>query len=81
VARDPAYAAALLAEAADKTRRALTAPPDEAQQLLLDVFGRPADRAALIGRGPVSVALGGALVGGMHGKRLVKTVRSHGDRG
>ena len=78
-AQDPYYAAEVLAAAAEKTKRALTASPEEAERLLREVFGDPADRAALLGPGPVSVAAGGGLVGGLGG-RLVTPVRSHGDR-
>jgi hypothetical protein len=77
-AKDPDYAAAVIADAAEKTRRALSSSKEEAELLLKDVFGDPADREALLGPGPVSVAVGGELVGGL-GARLVTTVRSHGD--
>jgi hypothetical protein len=79
-ARDPAYASALLAEAAHKTAQALKASDDEAEELLLDVFGDPKEREALTGKGPVSVAPTGALVSGAAaGGRSVIKVRSHGD--
>jgi hypothetical protein len=78
-AKDPRYAAELLSAVAEKTRRALTAPTAEAERLLREVFGDPAERAAILGPGPVSVTAG-ALVGG-DGDRAVRPVRSHGDRG
>lgn len=79
VARDPDYASRLLADAGQKTRRALTASPHEAERLLLEVFGRPSAREALLGPGPVSVSTAGALIPGAVGERRVATVRSHGD--
>lgn len=79
-AKDPNYAAALLKDAADKTRRALSVSDVEAERLLTDVFGDPEQRAAIIGKGPVSVSPGGALVGGtVAGGRAIPPVRSHGD--
>jgi hypothetical protein len=84
-AKDPNYASALLKDAADKTRRALTVSDAEAERLLTDVFGDPDQRAAIIGKGPVWVNPSGALVGGtavggtVAGGRAVPTVRSHGD--
>jgi hypothetical protein len=77
---DPAYASERLRDAATKTRGALSASEDEAEALLKDVFGEPDTRAAILGKGPVSVSPGGALVGGtVSGGRAVRTVRSHGD--
>lgn len=83
-AKDPAYASALLQDAAEKTRRALSVSEREAEELLTDVFGDPDQRAAIIGKGPVWVTPGGALAGGLSsgvaaGGRAVPTVRSHGD--
>jgi hypothetical protein len=83
-AKDPDNASALLADAALKTRRALSASESEAEHLLTDVFGDPDERAAIIGKGPVWVtpdgALKGVAVGGSVAKgRAVPTVRSHGD--
>jgi hypothetical protein len=82
-AKDPSYASDRMSEAAEKTARALTVPEDEAEMLLLDVFGDPDLRAAITGEGPVSVSPTGALVGGiaMSGGRAIPTVRSHGDGG
>lgn len=85
-AKDKFYASTLLREAGEKTRAALTAPEDEAERLLTDVFGRPDAREALLGRGPVSVSPSGALVAGLGGAsggggRVVRPVRSHGDGG
>lgn len=81
-ARDPAYTSALLTDAGDKTRRALSATEAEAEQLLTDVFGDPDSRSALIGKSPVWVTPGGALAGaasGVTGGRAIPSVRSHGD--
>ena len=79
-ARDPARASALLADAADKTARALEASDAEAEALLREVFGDPTRRLAITGKGPVSVTAGGTIVGGaVSGGRSVITVRSHGD--
>lgn len=79
-ARDPAYASALLADAAEKTARALKVADDEAEALLVDVFGDPQRRDAITGKGPVSLTETGAIVGGtVAGGRSVITVRSHGD--
>lgn len=80
-AKYPNYASARLKDAAEKTARALTVSEDEAEQLLLDVFGDPDERGAIIGKGPVSVSPTGALVGGAAaaGGRAIPTVRSHGD--
>ena len=81
-AKDPHYASERLADAAEKTARALKVSDEEAEHLLADVFGDPDKRAALIGKGPVSVAPSGALVGGsVAGGRVVPAVRSHGDDG
>lgn len=79
-AKDPQYAAQLLHDAGAKTRRALSVSESEAEGLLTDVFGDPDQRAAIIGKSPVWVTPGGALVGGsVAGGRAVPTVRSHGD--
>jgi hypothetical protein len=83
-AKDPAHASALLADAAIKTRRALSVTESEAEELLKDVFGNPDERAAIIGKSPVWVTPGGALKGiaaggTVAGGRAVPTVRSHGD--
>lgn len=79
-AKDPNYASALLKDAAEKTRRALSVSDAEAVRLLTDVFGDPDQRAAIIGKGPVSVSPSGALVGGtVAGGRAIPPVRSHGD--
>lgn len=83
-ARDPAYASALMYEAAVKTRRALSVSDEEAQRLLTEVFGNPDERAAIIGKSPVWVTPSGALTGvgagaTVAGGRSVTTVRSHGD--
>lgn len=78
-AKDPAYASNLLVEAGKKTRRALSASPQEAERLLLEVFGKPSDREALLGPAPVSVSAAGALIPGLAGERVVSTVRSHGE--
>jgi len=81
VAKYPNYASARLKDAAEKTARALTVSEQEAERLLLDVFGDPDQRAAIIGKGPVSVSPTGALVGGAAaaGGRAIPSVRSHGD--
>jgi hypothetical protein len=83
-AKDPAYAAERLIDAAAKTRRALSVSDAEAEDLLTDVFGNPDERGAIIGKGPVWVTPGGALTGALSGGiavggRAVPTVRSHGD--
>jgi hypothetical protein len=78
-AKDPAYASGLLAEAGKKTRRALSVSPEEAERLLREVFGKPSEREALLGPGPVSVSTSGALIPGVAGERVVATVRSHGE--
>lgn len=80
-AKDPQYAAELLAEAGAKTRRALTASEAEAERLLTEVFGEPRKREALLGPRPISVSTSGAFVAGYAraGVRAVKPVRSHGD--
>ena len=79
-ALDPAYAAECLKTAGEKTARALDASQEEAEEILRDVFGDPKARGAIVGKGPVSVTPGGALVGGIvAGGRAVKPVRSHGD--
>ena len=78
-AKDPAYASGLLADAAKKTRRALSAPAEEAERLLVEVFGKPSEREKLLGPDPVSVSTTGALISGVTGARVVPTVRSHGD--
>src|SRR5450830_588650 len=79
-AKYPNYASAQLKDAAEKTMRALSVSEAEAERLLTDVFGDPDRRGAIIGKGPVSVGPGGALVGGtVAGGRAVPTVRSHGD--
>lgn len=79
VANDPEYAAGLLADAGAKTRRALSAPADEAERILLEVFGKPSERESILGPKPVSVNPAGKLIPGTAGVRLVKPVRSHGD--
>lgn len=80
-AKYPNYALARVMDAADKTARALSVSEKEAEELLLDVFGDPDQRGAIIGKGPVSVSPTGALVGGAAtaGGRAIPTVRSHGD--
>jgi len=79
-ALDPAYASECLKTAGEKTARALDASQEEAEEILRDVFGDPKARGAIVGKGPVSVTPGGALVGGIvAGGRAVKPVRSHGD--
>jgi hypothetical protein len=84
-ARNPSEAAALLADAARKTRSSLSLPDDDALDLLNDVFGDPAQRAVLLAGAPVSVAAGGKFVpagaaaAGIAPTRPVKPVRSHGD--
>jgi hypothetical protein len=83
-AKDPDYASALLADAAMKTRRALSVSDSEAERLLKDVFGDPDERAAIIGKSPVWVTPGGELKGlaaggSVAGGRAVPTVCSHGD--
>lgn len=77
--KDPNYASELLAEAGEKTRQALSASPQEAERLLLEVFGQPSAREGLLGPNPVSVTASGALVAGTTGERLVTTVRSDGE--
>jgi hypothetical protein len=80
VAKYPEYAAERMTEAAAITRRALHVSEEEAERLLKDLFGDPERRAAITGKGPVSVSPSGALVGGaVAGGRSVRTVRSHGD--
>jgi hypothetical protein len=59
-AKDPAYAQRLLADAALKTRRALSVGEKEAEALLYDVFGDPDEREALLGKAAAARATFGA---------------------
>jgi len=81
-AHDPEAASALLAEAGQKTRRALSVSDDEAEELLNDVFGDRDQRRALASGNPVGVAHGGKFVaaaGAGAAVRLIPPVRSHGE--
>jgi hypothetical protein len=79
-ARDPAYAAGLLADAAVKTRRALAVSEEEAEKILRDVFGDPDRLDKIVNEPSVSVGRAGALaVPAASAVRSTPLVRSHGD--
>jgi hypothetical protein len=79
-ARDPAYASALLADAAAKTRRALTVSDEEAEKILRDVFGDPERLDKVVNEPSVSVGKRGMLgVPAIEAMRRTPVVRSHGD--
>jgi hypothetical protein len=78
-ARDPAYAAGLFYDAAEKTGRALTLSDDDAVELLREVFGDPGEQQALLEGGLRSVGPAGTLISGLSGSRSVKPARSYGD--
>lgn len=85
MARDPDYAAAELKRAGAATRHALTAPDDEVEEILRDVFGDPKlldeitgqNGVAVTGRGTFVSATSAAAAG--TGVRSVPPVRSYGD--
>jgi hypothetical protein len=78
-ARDPVYAAGLLTKAAEMTRRALKASPEEAERLLREVFGDPQRLNEVVTAPSVAVGRGGVLgVPAAVGVRHTPPVRSHG---
>lgn len=78
-ADDPAYASVLFAEAARKTRAALTASPTKAEALLRDVFPDPKRLDAIVRPASVAIGRGGALgVPTAEAVRHSRPVRSHG---
>lgn len=77
-ARDPAKASALLAGAAEKTRRAANDPRPE--RILRDVFGTPSVMLAAVTGGATSFGVGGVLLGGETG-RATASVQAFGDAG
>jgi hypothetical protein len=81
-ARNPSEAAALLADAAAVTDRALRM--HDAEDTLRELFGDPAKTLALVSGAPASVNSNGRLavgLGAAAGVRSVPPVRSHGDGG
>lgn len=79
-AHDPAYAAALLADAAAKTRRALTVSDEEAEKILREVFGDPERLDKVVNEASISVGKSGVLgVPAAAAVRATPVVRSHGD--
>jgi hypothetical protein len=75
-ARDPAKASALLADAAEKTRRAASDP--NAERILRDVLGDPAVMLKAVTGGATSFGVGGVLLGTEAG-RTTASVRAYGD--
>lgn len=79
-ARDPAYAAALLADAGAKTRRALTVSDEDAEKILREVFGDPERLDKVVNEPSVTVGKRGVLgVSAAAAVRSTPVVRSHGD--
>jgi hypothetical protein len=85
MARDPDYAAAELKRAGTQTRRALTGPEDEVEEILRGVFGDPKLLAEITGQDGVAVTRRGTFVpvasaaAAATGSRSVPLVRSYGD--
>jgi hypothetical protein len=84
-ARNPHEASAVIAVAAEKTRRALSLPEDEAIKLLDEVFGDSQQRTALLSGDPLAVVgskfmtAAAAATAAPAVRRSVPSVRSHGD--
>lgn len=84
-ARNPQEAAAFLADAGAKTRRALSLPDDAAVDLLEDVFGDSQQRKALLSGEPLAavgskfMSAATAAVAAPTVARSIPPVRSHGD--
>jgi hypothetical protein len=82
--RDPDYAAAHLRRAADETRRALTAPPEQVEEILRGVFGDPALLKQIVSDQSIAVDTRGKFVPAASvaipaAARVIKPVRSYGD--
>ena len=79
VARDPAFTSSLLRQAAITTKQALTVPPEQAEELLRDVFGYPKRLREIEEKPSITVGRGGALaVPTALALRHTPHVRSHG---
>lgn len=79
-ARDPAFAARLLGEAALKTRQALSASPEDVERILRDVFGYPKRIREVEEKPSVGIGIGGGL-GAAVPVRETPALRSHGGDG